>query len=125
MNETYPSDCIRHSLLVRPDQPQYRVEGRKEAMLANEPAIASSSDKSLILKSDKGAFARGPQTPSRTESEQEPFRQHLRDTKARDLEERREITRRAEAKVTRDALDDAIAETMTVKNLVSPPCLFL
>lgn len=109
-------DC--HAVL-NPRQPQYYVDGYKEAQVVDEPITVSSSDRSLSLKPDRRAFARGPQTPSRTESEHESLRQALEDSKARAEEEQRQVLQVAQSKGSRDALDDAIAEAMVVKDLVS------
>ena len=122
--------------LVNPDQSQYHVSGHKEAVKtdnghkeshnAEEPTNVSSSERSLVLKSDPRFPARGPQTPSRTDgSEQESLRQHLREAEARAQENQRQIDQQALNKRTKDALDDAIAEVITIKDLVSPPSLRL
>ena len=109
-------DC--HAVL-NPQQPQYYVDGYKEAQAVHELVTVSSSDASLSLKPDKSAFAGGPQTESRTESEQESLRQALEESKARAEEEQRQIVKIARSSENRDALDDAIAEAMIVKDLVS------
>ena len=119
VNETYPSDCIIYRALINPDQPQYHVDGYKAAQVSSEPATVSSSDKSLVLKPDKGVLGRGPQTPSRAESEQSSLRQHLKEAEARAFEEKQQqIAKQAESKRCHDALDDAIAQIMTLKDLV-------
>ena len=121
MDEVYPADCMAFNSLVNPDQPQYRVEGHLLARETTEPAATSSSDVSLQLKPDRSEYARQPQTPSRTDgSEQESLRQSLREAEARALERERQIAERNKGKVkTRNALDAAIEELKTVKDLVS------
>ena len=130
VNEKYIPECMAYKDLVNPDQPQYHVKGHKEALKfdnghkeshnTDEPTTVSSSDRSLVLKSDQRFPARGPQTPSRTDgSEQESLRQHLREAEARAQENQRKINQQTLNKRTNDALDDAIAELTTVKNLVS------
>ena len=107
--------------VVPPDQPQYRVAGHQPALATIDSAPISSTDASLQLKPDKSEHARQPQTPSRTDgSEQESLRQHLKEAEARATEQERQIAKRAELKgITRDALDEAIEEARTVKDLVS------
>lgn len=119
VNGRYTSDCMDCHAVLNPQQPQYYVDGYNGAQVVNEPISVSSSDRSLSLKPDKSAFARGPQTPSRTESEHESLRQALEESKARAEEEQRQIVKIAQSKENRDALDDAIAEAMIVKDLVS------
>ena len=137
VNENYIPDCMVYKDLVSPDQRQYHVRGHKEAKEAlklghghkesyspEEPITVASSDRSLVLKSDPRFPARGPQTPSRTDgSEQESLRQHLREAEARAQEDQRRIDQQASNKRTSDALDDAIAEVITIKDLVSPSSL--
>ena len=121
VNQTYLSDCINHRDLVNPRQPQYQVEGYNTVKVAEESVNVDSSERSLSLKPDKSAFAQEPQTPSRRDgSEQESLRQALKDAEARALEEQRQMSRNAQMKTTRDALDDAIAEVTALKDLVSP-----
>lgn len=120
MNQTYLSDCIDFRFVANPHQPQYQVEGYKTVEVAEEPVNVDSSERSLSLKPDKSAFAQEPQTSSRTEeSEQEFLHQALKNDEARALEEQRQISRNTQTKGTRDALDDAIAEVTTLKDLVS------
>ena len=134
VNENYIPECMAYRDLVNPDQPQYHVKGQKEALKidngpkesrnTDEPATVSSSNRSLVLKPDQRFPARGPQTPFRTDgSEQESLRQHLLEAEARAQENQRQIDQQALNKRTSDALDDAIAEVITVKNLVSPSSL--
>lgn len=96
--------------MLNPKQPQYQVDGYKQAQITDEPVTLSSSDRSLLLKPDRSAFARGPQTPSRTESEHESLRQALKDAETRAHEEQRQRAKQAQSEGTHDALDDAIAE---------------
>ena len=120
MNQTYLSECIEHRLVANPRQPQYQVEGYGTAEVAEEPVNVDSSEKSLSLKPDRSTFAQEPETPSKTESEQESLLQRLKDDEARALEEQRQVSKNAQTKATRDALDDAIAEITALKDLVSP-----
>lgn len=107
--------------VVPPEQAQYRVEGQPLASTAINLVPISSSEASLQLKPDKSAHAQQPQTPSRTDgSEQESLRQHLRETEARATEQQRQVAKQAELKGhVRDALDEAIEEAKTVRDLVS------
>ena len=136
VNENYIPDCMIYKDLVNPDQRQYHVRGHKEALKTGnghkeshsteDPTTVASSDRSLVLKSDPRFPARGPQTPSRTDgSEQESLRQHLREAEARAQKDQRRIDQQASNKRTSDALDDAIAEVITIKDLVSPSSLRL
>ena len=121
MNQTWLPDCIKFRFLTDPRQAEYQVEGYETVEVAEEPANVDSSERSLSLKPDRSTFAQEPETPSKTEgSEQESLLQLLKDDEARALEEQRQISRNAETKASRDALDDAIAEITALKDLVSP-----
>jgi hypothetical protein len=113
--------------VVPPEQPQYRIEGHQLASTNINLAPISSSEASLQLKPDRSAHAQQPQTPSRTEgSEQESLRQHLREAEARATEQQRQAAKQAELKGhVRDALDDAIEEAKTVRDLVSKHSLVM
>ncbi|KAL8794500.1 MAG: hypothetical protein Q9195_002973 [Heterodermia aff. obscurata] len=123
VNQTYIFECIDCRFVANPRQPQYQVEGYKTVEIAEEPVNVDSSERSLSLKPDKSAFALEAETPSRTEGseQQESLRQALKDDEARALEEQCQISRNAEMKETRNALDDAIAEVTTLKDLPMDP----
>lgn len=107
--------------VVPPEQPQYCIEGHQLASTNINLAPMSSSEASLKLKPDRSAHAQQPQTPSLTEgSEQESLCQHLREAEARATEQQRQAAKQAELKGhVRDALDEAIEEAKTVRDLVS------
>ncbi len=107
--------------VVPPEQPQYRIEGHPLASTTVDLVPMSSSEASLQLKPDRSAHAQQPQTPSRTDgSERESLRQHLREAEARATEQQHQAAKQAELKGhVRDALDQAIVEAKTVRDLVS------
>lgn len=120
MKENYPADCMSYHDVVPPEQPQYRIEGHQPAPTNIKLAPMSSSDASLQLKPDRSTHAQQPQTQSRTDgSEHESLRQHLREAEARATEQQRQAAKQAELKGhVRDALDEAIEEAKTVRDLV-------
>ena len=73
VNQEYPADCLMFKALINANQPQYRVSGHEDALVAQQsPMPAPSSDISLQLKPKKGDNGPTQQAPSRIEDSEQP-----------------------------------------------------
>ncbi|KAL8667425.1 MAG: hypothetical protein Q9202_000641 [Teloschistes flavicans] len=120
VNEVYPIDCAQYRRLLNPDQPLYHVPGQQQKLAPKEsPVLESVSEQSLPLKPGKRAHVQPSQTPPRTESSEQgsAAQASVADTTTRP-ESRPPIQPALKpGNQLADALDQAIAETLAVKDL--------
>lgn len=123
VNEGYPAECIMFRFLIDATQSHYQVKGYKEALAAESSVsfATPSSVGSLLLKPDKGAFVKPPQTPSRTESiEEQPAPEELAIPSMNSFNVQEEAANTQPPRDgPRDALDEAIEEAKAIEYLVS------
>jgi len=109
-----------YRFLVNPSQAQYQVVGHEIAVSAEQssppPTPAASSETSLLLKPDKGATSSQKQTLSRTENSAQALPSNPNSNARIDAEAPAPVLRASDSPT--DALDDAIEEAKTIKDLV-------
>ncbi|KAL8839079.1 MAG: hypothetical protein Q9170_001861 [Blastenia crenularia] len=121
VNELYPAECIQFQMLVNPNQRAYQVQGRQEKSIPNQKENMIASTKSLPLKPEKGVTNQPGQTPTRTEPSQQssgeqPPAENI--TSSSPLIAPGDILPSLESQDRLpDALDEAIQETIAVKDL--------
>ncbi|KAL8705898.1 MAG: hypothetical protein Q9201_001046, partial [Fulgogasparrea decipioides] len=107
-------------MLVNPDQHLYQVRGRQpEATTEQKQSSAASSEKSLSLKPEKRAIDQPSETPTRTEPIEQGSADQPSVTGAITRSPPRTSTIQSSKLRDRlpDALDQAISETLAVKDL--------
>ena len=119
VNEVYPADCIKFRFVVNPNQILYHVRGHQQAAkTAQSSGSVLSSESSLSLKVSRIELVQQAQTPSRTEGSE-----HCSLGQISASNERYVTPVIITATYTKpdgyeqDALDEAINEARTVKDL--------
>ncbi|KAL8737305.1 MAG: hypothetical protein Q9181_001796 [Wetmoreana brouardii] len=120
VNELYPAECIQFRTLVNPEQRLYQVPGRQpEPTTEQKQSSAASSEKSLPLKPEKRAMDQPSETPTHTEpseqgsADQPPVTEAI----ARSPPRAPAVQSFKPRGQPPDALDQAISETLAVKDL--------
>lgn len=121
VDEGYPAECIKFRCVLNPAQSRFRVSGFPIPSVAKAPSVEvkESLAVSLPLKPPKGQLQHTP-----TESEQMPSGQSHQSVREQQIESEsasvHEDTPAEECPAReRDALDDIIEETKSMKDLVS------